>query len=507
MLITGSFSSYIVGSAFQLREVGVMARIENEPDRLYSVANVLAETPDNIPAGGTVVIAFQIKIVIDRAPNVTIVLDIGEVTAVNIGPPSIGPGWFARKVASELEFKRAVEGIGIQLIETDETVTIGQKTLQLDLDLYVPISHPNAPNQNVAFPTIQEAHDYLLQYFIPVNRTATIHVAAGHFVIANPIRIHHPQGSQIRIIGAELASLTMNGASTQAGSAWNWTWTLPVVSSAGVNVGDYVSVRGGSNTWSEDWGHHVVRAVTPTSITIAVRNSLAPGLGGHTGAAIRVYKTFISCGQEGGFIITNGGIGLLENLSVVYDPGQAGGSTQLGTGLSVKDGASASVNKCGFSGHQFGIHTTDAGSNLVFSDSYVSNSSYCVYCDSGGRLLINGNSVVSAGGVNGVWCEVGGYISLGESTQIAVCQIGILCSTGQMIFASSTLIRNLDALLCTNQGAVRNPVANPCSFYQNITSDITASMLGLVGLTGTGATRFNPANRVLGPSGGFINWN
>ena len=56
-------------------------------------------------------------------------------------------------------------------------IYIGVKTLQNDLDVYVPASYPNPPAGALLFPSVQAAHDYLLGFAIPTDKFARIHVA------------------------------------------------------------------------------------------------------------------------------------------------------------------------------------------------------------------------------------------------------------------------------------------------------------------------------------------
>src|SRR5260221_1210305 len=215
LIIDGTINSSSMppGGGFPLREVGVMAEIAGETPQLYCVANAFAETPDNIPGPEqpAAVHAFKIKAQIDRATNVTITLGTSQdILGQNYGPDSIGPGVFDQKIGNTLWYRRLVEGIGIELTEEAETITIGQKTLKLDLDLYVPENHPDAPSPNVVFPTIDAAIDFLRQYTIPSDRLATIHVAGGVYNLTATIELNHPNAQQIRMTGADQQSVNIS---------------------------------------------------------------------------------------------------------------------------------------------------------------------------------------------------------------------------------------------------------------------------------------------------------
>ena len=145
------------GQGFNLCELGLMAHIALEAPQLYSAANVMATTPDYIPdavENPTAVHAFKIKVVIDRATNVTVVLGTStDIIAENMGPaldPNgvAWPGVFHEKIANTLRFKRLTPGHGIEILEATAdpfNITIGQKVLKVNLNVYVPIGHLVTP--------------------------------------------------------------------------------------------------------------------------------------------------------------------------------------------------------------------------------------------------------------------------------------------------------------------------------------------------------------------------
>jgi hypothetical protein len=205
LLVEGSILSVDAPHAFQLREVGVMAHIAAETDQLYSVANVFDDPPDTIDPAATTVEVFKIKLIIDRIPTGNVVIQIGpseNVVGTNIGADTVGPGWYKDAAGNVLSFKRVVQGTGMDIHDApdDNSVYVGIKTLQNNLDLYVPLTYPGITDPNVLFPTIQAAHDYLLQFVIPPSKFATIHVAAGTFH-HNGIVFSHPNAQQINLTG------------------------------------------------------------------------------------------------------------------------------------------------------------------------------------------------------------------------------------------------------------------------------------------------------------------
>lgn len=205
MLVEGSFRSDQAAAAFDLRELGVMAHVGTEADRLYSVANVLADLPDHVDPASPTVRAFKVKLVIDRIPAAQVTVTIGpaeSITGENIGADTVGKGWYKEAVGNVMRFKRAAEGSGIEITEDagNNLITIAAKTLKADLDVYVPANHPNCPDPKVGFATVQLAHDYLTQWRIPSSRLARINVWKGTYAEA-PKSFYHPDSTQIQLLG------------------------------------------------------------------------------------------------------------------------------------------------------------------------------------------------------------------------------------------------------------------------------------------------------------------
>lgn len=252
LLVEGSFESPAATAPFYLREVGVMAHVGTEPDRLYSVANVFADPPDYIDPAAPVIEAFKIKLIIDRIPSDHVIVQIGPTDAVmgqNIGSEAVGPGVFSDAVANLLEFRRLVQGTGMDIHYSPDgnSIYIGTRTLQTNLDLYVPANNPDAPPSpppNTVFPTIQAAHDYLLQFTIPPQYQATIHVhELNHAIIQTPpINFTHPNSTQINVIGEAPVSQLIDSI-TPAGAPLGTTKVCHMHSApTGLAVNKYVAI-------------------------------------------------------------------------------------------------------------------------------------------------------------------------------------------------------------------------------------------------------------------------
>lgn len=208
LLVEGNFRSDAAPHAFDLREVGVMAHVAAEADRLYSVANVFADVPVHIDPAAPVITAFKIKLIVDRIPSANVVVQIGPTEAItgeNVGSDTIGPGFYKESIGNVQRFKRAAAGVGMVVTEdvAENVVTFATNQLTVSVDLYVPMNYPSPPPGALLFPTIQDAHTYLLGFRIPADKTATIHLAAGLFQGTGnaPVVFYHPDTTQIRVIG------------------------------------------------------------------------------------------------------------------------------------------------------------------------------------------------------------------------------------------------------------------------------------------------------------------
>jgi hypothetical protein len=206
LLVEGSVRSDQAPRAFSLREVGIMAHIGTEADRLYSVANVFADPPDYIDPASPTIQVFKIKLIIDRIPTAQLVVEIGpseNVLGSNLGADTVGPGVYKDAAGNVLNFKRLVQGAYMDIHDSADgnSIYIGTKVLLNNVDLYVPQTYPGITDPTVLFPTIQAAHDYLKSFTIPSDKFATIHVYKGNFMHTSPIVISHPNAKQIAIVG------------------------------------------------------------------------------------------------------------------------------------------------------------------------------------------------------------------------------------------------------------------------------------------------------------------
>src|SRR4029077_14147931 len=110
--------------------------------------------------------------------------------------------------------------------EDANTITIGQRQLTTDLDLYVANGNPDiSPN----FSSIQKALNYIGQYVIPTHIKARINVSPGTYTSPTPIVIDHPNSQSITIQGPQNATRVGTSLSI-TGSANNWNMTVNGIS-------------------------------------------------------------------------------------------------------------------------------------------------------------------------------------------------------------------------------------------------------------------------------------
>lgn len=125
LTLIGTLSSKNVTTAFYFRELGVIATVGGGPETLYCVANSY-DLADYIPDSSNPAVVIQnveIIVKIDKDVDVTVVLGLGaNVTAENIGPATVGAGWFRDKQNNILFFKRFITTSSLRITESADTV-------------------------------------------------------------------------------------------------------------------------------------------------------------------------------------------------------------------------------------------------------------------------------------------------------------------------------------------------------------------------------------------------
>jgi hypothetical protein len=523
LLVEGSFKSSDATVAFDLREIGVMAHIGSEADRLYSVANCFQDPPDHVDPAAPEVFAFKIKLIIDRIPSNQVVIQIGPTEAVlgeNVGSDTVGPGIYKEAVANLLRFKRLEAGTGVTLTDFPDKVNIGVTafTQLLDIDLYVPTDNPDIPagHPELGFPTIQAAHDHLLQYVIPTNHVARIHVYSGHFIQNTPIAISHPNATQIQILGKDMINRAVTGNVTTTGALPNIDVTVTVSGgTAGIAVNDVVYLQDAPHWQLEGCGY--VTQVTSSTVKIRMRiqNTLPPGsVGALSSTKILILPTQMTSNQSGyGNIFScPNGIGLIQNF------GLRSTQAQQGVGMSLKIQSEIENILC--VNFNIGIGVDDSARATAVIAANACNVGLQVGAN--GTLIVNPpaqnfrNKVTFSGNlVYGIWCVSGSYIA-GSGGTMTYCNsnsTGIRSDAGGFVGVSNTASTggivagaNVEGAHAELLGMILTSNSVHSAINSNTTWDLRAATGGQISIVWNAITNglYSPALGVLGGSGGYI---
>lgn len=415
---------------------------------MYSYCNSYAAS-DYIPGQGEstdVTNTVQVTIKIDEAENVVINILAGEQFAVvNIGPPSVGAGPWSYTQANVAYLKRLVAGPMTDIHEDTNTITIGQKQLLTDLDLYVANGNPDISPH---FSTIQKALNYLGQYVIPTNIRARIHVSPGTYTSTAAIVIDHPNSQSITIQGPQNTTRTGTSLSI-TGSASNWNMAVNGISDTSqfvVNDWAIINSVSGVTTASHPLvcGCFKVLSKTASSVTVRVPNPGASfSIVGATSIKITPISVILTCSTLNTTVVNVGsyGVRLFQYMVIVptvlptlsMNPVSISGESSLkfvGVAMwyvapspttgnpichAIAVGATVVADACASTYNQNGF-TSGAAGNLV-----------CRGCAS------------SYHAVRGIWVESGNLVFVYEPSFIGGCQGEgiILSSNGTMAVIAS----------------------------------------------------------------------
>jgi hypothetical protein len=464
LLVDAAFNSSQAPNAFELCELGVMAHIGTEADRLYSVANVLATGADNVDPAVESIHAFKIKVVIDRAPNVTVVIGTsGDILVENIGAETVGPGWFKEKIGNTLRFKRPVAGYGIELTENPLdpfTVTIAQKVLTTDLDLYVPLTHPSG-TPVTRFSSIQDALDYLRPINIPPERTARINVDTFIQPITSPIRIEHPQSDRIEVLGTQGPETAITFVAFPGGSAGAYTLNINVIDSTPFAVGDYVIIFGHSGNVALLNGFYRITLVGSGFVQILFPY-YRPGLA-EIGAvtafmrkmsslirvdvdavnAVEIYgnglKLFRHFGLVGRGANSGDGLAVHRNANLEWI-GSTGFKTAQGRGL-LFTGGSSSIDSCYVTDNQTGIYISGVGTVLAGNNCFINHNTAFNWRNESAYVILSACRGHACHAGSGLACNNQGW------TQMGNCYFGDNATDGVSVSMNSNVVVAANSLL------------------------------------------------------------
>ena len=478
---------------FYMNAIVVWGQTAGTPLNIYSVGYPVLD--DGVTQGGADFVGMpqgasvtehylRIATTVNRAIDVECIFDplavevyvanIDEdVNGVPIPPDQLGAGVWSRRgtsptgqAGSGYLLKRLKMGPGIEIVEDADTITIGVNTLQQDLDVYVPTTHPDLPVGGTAFDTIQEAHDYLLPFTIPSNRVARIFVAPGALTIASQININHPQGSQIRIIGStRTINHTVTAFVSQTGASGNYIVTLTVTGAIDFAVGDWVNL-GNYFTQPQTLLNSLFEVTGIAGQNVSIRVvyvGALPAIGPVTTGTMRAFdvRVNVAVGQNG-FNVGANGLGLLQDIFIL------GGGANPGYGIiSIGNVNMTRVAVANFQG-------TNGAAMALNRASYSLTNVYVTRCN---YAITAGGSVIS---IVGGWSSYNQAYGL-QMSDLAICTI-------DNFFA----VRNQMALFAGGNASI-NIVG--CQCYYNTAAGFYAGSGGViqVALGGTGQVQLTDA--------------
>lgn len=215
------------------------------------------------------------------------------------------------------------------------------------------------------YPTVTAAMEFLGSRQIGRGVTVTINIAAGTIVEPGTLNLNHPQGSQIRITGAGIATTILD---VKAGAA-----TGEITVTTGNTFGEISNLRilgaGGDAGILVDSGSRIdaITSVNFNSMTTGLIVRDGSSIGALTACSDNVVTTFLSI-QDFSFVETNG-------VSVSH--GVTVSASQLLWGGGLISGVAGN-----------GV-TLTRGSTVLFSTLTISNcTSSGIFCDDTSQVIV-----------------------------------------------------------------------------------------------------------------------
>jgi len=521
-----------VKQAYQLREVGVMAHIEDDPATLtlFCVANS-GDTADTIVPSHdgssathdqyTIVlkasrkVKMTAKIVIEdqvplhAATHLSDGVDpIPTVTSVRDGLVPVGPNdpnlvlvgsnpphWRPVPLADRNNPGGIppLDGYAKHYLAGNGRWYRTTPFIMRDTTLYVDPAYSDIWPR---FSTLAKALEYLSGENISTGVTVTVVLADGTQKIDDVIKFDHPQAQQVRIVGASQRQPVSFTELKEDGD----DLILRVESVKGLSVGMSVIIQGEGQYWNMHPGGHTIKHIEYPHIRIS-RSLLnqPPWWAEYKGlsANLYYYKTKIDCPNSG--ILLPNGIGLLSgmafkgahilpamNIFGIYTTGRT------------------SMNNVILSGFGRGVTTRGASLSVGFVAAHD--------CQSDGLVIDVGSSVSG----NNLYCN--GNNSWGIYLEQAKGQIGRVFSKGNfagvLSHCNSTLWLNGVTSQFNNIGVIASNRGNillgnadyPVYINANSGVDLHARDGGFIrGYTRGGAIgSCSPANRTIANDQGYI---
>ena len=409
-----------VKQTYQLREVGVMAHIEDDPTTLtlFCVANA-GDTADTIVPSHdgssatrdqyTIVlkasrkVKMTAKIVIEdqvplhaathlgngvdpiptvsseRTGLVPVGLNDPKLVLVSSDPPHWGPVPLADRI--NIGGILPLNGQAKSYLAGDGRWHRMTPFIMGDTTLYVDPSNNDSPPK---FSTLAKALEYLNDYQIFTGVTVTVEIADGKHRIEDTIKFDHPQTQQVRIVGASqrqqigFSDLTVSGDDL----------ILKASSAKGLKVGMSVIIDG-TDLQGGCKGGHTVLGIQGSSVRVSgsnINNRLITNQSNLKTSSMFFYRTKVHC-TKGGLYLDNG-LGPSGRLDM---SGSWPISGDVHHGI-ISDGKSVFSDLI-VSGFHSGIYSNHR-SNLNFVAVHNCSDGVLVDIASAGNLYCNGNSNV-----------------------------------------------------------------------------------------------------------------
>lgn len=396
------------GTAFVLTELGLFGTISSvgggaELMTMYvKVAN--GPTIENNTTNPQQSIYLVFNVAVSNSSNVSVTVGTGVFAlesdfVTHLADPAAHPQAFINPVnlCTTTQQGMIPQSTGTSLNAMTDTVPISWQpflpAIAANVTLFVAVGASNVyPN----YSSVQNALNYVSNYFIETGVTVTISVGPGTFTV--PFTVNHPQGAQINIVGTT-ATATGTSATIVLG-----TGVVTITGSAGAfsgfAIGDMVIISNTqTNPGIEISGCWVLTAQSSTTISYQSGYSslLTPGtLTGVTSIAVTRLRTQLSF-ASGNAIVCNSNLGVLQNVGVIKT------GTPVGVAVSAGNNVVVGLTGVGFNGW---ADSTSNSVGAVAQSGSIINCTSCYASDGTYGLLsqlgqINAASCFVTSGTNG----------------------------------------------------------------------------------------------------------
>jgi len=309
-----------------------------------------------------------------------------------------------------------------------------------NLTLYVTTNgNDSTGDGSISFPwaTPTKAAEFLSQRRIKSNVTVTVSVGSGTYTFTSSIRLDHPQGSQIRYVGATPTGTRPFGATLNGGNGgaairgytsssqsnndtvlknyFNTIWQFN--NTTGITVGPETSLNI-SNILIR--GNFVDSNPSQPNDGILVQNGLLGGLGG----VIQLNNASIHNFRGRGLALVFGGSAVLDGVSITNCAGGCSNTSGIilgqnnnitisnnnGDGINIlRNGTSRLIGSYISNNGRDGLTCLENSSTRANSSTFTNNGRRGVTCRENGSIQIRGATVTNNGNT-GVLAASAGYI-------------------------------------------------------------------------------------------------